>query len=141
MTAAMATLLFGLMIGYLGQRSRLCMVSGYRDLVLMRAGVSLTGVFGVFLGAAVGYSVFSLTGGNLPAYPMWDSETQSSLFVPIMSAFGFGVVALLAGGCPFRMHILAGEGNASCWLYLIGFYLGLIFFNIWTGPVLGPFAE
>jgi hypothetical protein len=39
------------------------------------------------------------------------------------------------------MHVMAAEGNTSCWVYLIGFYSGLIFFNVWTAPVLGPFAE
>jgi uncharacterized protein len=141
MTAAIATLLFGFVIGYLGQQSRLCLVSGYRDLVLTGDPRGLAGVGGIFLGAMIGYAIFSLLGGMLPDFPLWTVGQLRFLLVPLLSAFGFGVVAMLAEGCPFRMHVLAGQGNLSSWAYLLGFYVGLVCFNVWTEPVLVRFAE
>ena len=38
MTAAVATLMIGLILGYLGQRSRMCFIGGIRDFILVRDG-------------------------------------------------------------------------------------------------------
>ena len=36
MTVAIATLVIGVILGYLGQRSRMCFVGGIRDFILVR---------------------------------------------------------------------------------------------------------
>jgi len=71
MIAAIATLVLGFVIGYLGQRSRLCFVSGYRDFILTRNTALLKGVVGAFLGALGGYILFSHLGGSIPEFPMF----------------------------------------------------------------------
>ncbi len=140
MIASVATLVLGFVIGYLGQRSRLCFISGYRDFFLTRNTLLLKGVFGTFVGAAGGFMLFSLLGGSVPGFPLLlDTPLmsfKSTWLIAIIGGLGVGFVGVLAGGCPFRMHILAAEGRKTYWFYLLGFYAGLIFFNLVTSPYL-----
>jgi uncharacterized protein len=140
MTAAIATLILGFVIGYLGQRSRLCFISGYRDFFLTRDSTLLRGVFGAFLGALGGYILFHFLGGSVPAFPLFAFSRFPSfnigLVVTILAGLAVGIVGALAGGCPFRMHVLAAEGRKTYWYYLLGFYVGLVFYNVVTSRVL-----
>jgi len=140
MTAAIATLLLGLVVGYLGQRSRLCFVSGYRDWVLTRDTRLLKGVAGTFGGAIAGYALFGALGGIVPAFPLALNTPvpgDATLWaVTILGGLGTGVVGALAGGCPFRMHVLAAEGRVTNLYYLAGFYVSIVFFNEVTAPFL-----
>jgi hypothetical protein len=43
-TAAVATLVIGVVLGYLGQRSRMCFVGGIRDFILVRDTYLLKGL-------------------------------------------------------------------------------------------------
>lgn len=140
MTAAVATLIMGFVLGYLGQRSRLCFISGYRDLFLTRDTNLLKGVGGAFLGAMGGFALFRWLGGSIPGFPMLlrtpDMDSAIAWSITIVAGLGVGFVGALAGGCPFRMHVLAAEGRKTYWFYLLGFYLGLIFYNLLTAPLL-----
>jgi hypothetical protein len=137
MTAAIATLVLGVVIGYLGQRSRLCFISGYRDFVLMRDTVLLRGVLGAFLGAVIGHLAVRWLGGGVPGFPAFAQESApvawSVWILVIVGGLGVGLTSSLAGGCPYRMHVLAGEGGKTYWYYLGGFYAGLVFYNLVTG--------
>ena len=52
MTAAVATLIIGVILGYLGQRSRMCFIGGVRDFMLIPArdlwgfAIWICGLFG-----------------------------------------------------------------------------------------------
>lgn len=145
MTVAIASLALGLVIGYLGQRSRLCFIAGYRDFFMARDTTILKGVIGTVLGAAGGYLVFGALGGIVPAFPMF--LTTSNVAGPsiwlwtILGGLGVGIVGMLSGGCPFRMHVLACEGKKTYWAYLVGFYVGLVFFNVFTAPWMQAIAR
>ena len=136
MIAAIATLVLGFVIGYLGQRSRLCFISGYRDFFLMRDTHLLKGIFGAVGGALGGFVLFDLLGGNVPGFPQLMNTPlmgqTSAWLIAIIAGLGVGLVGALAGGCPFRMHVLAAEGKRTYWYYLAGFYLGLIFYDLVT---------
>jgi uncharacterized membrane protein YedE/YeeE len=47
-----------------------------------------------------------------------------------------GYVSVLADGCPFRQHVLAGQGTMSSMVYLGGFFSGAITFHVWVAPLL-----
>jgi uncharacterized membrane protein YedE/YeeE len=136
MTAAIATLLLGFVIGYVGQRSRLCFIAGYRDFLLTRDTYLLKGIGGAFLGALGGFILFSLLKGNTPAFPMLLNTPMMGFrftwLFTIIGGLGVGIVGVLSGGCPFRMFVLAAEGKKTYWFYLLGFFVGLIFFNLVT---------
>ncbi len=135
---AIASLLLGLIIGYLGQRSRLCFIAGYRDFMMARDTTLLKGILGAFIGALGGFAVFNWLGANVPAFPMLLTTagltTRSTWLWLVVGGLGVGLVGVLSGGCPFRMHVLACEGKRTYWFYLLGFYVGLIFFNLVTSP-------
>jgi uncharacterized protein len=135
-TAAMATLVLGFVIGYLGQRSRLCFISGYRDYMLTRDTSLLKGVGGTFLGALAGFTIFHFLGGAVPGFPQFLQMPMISLsanwWLVVIGGLGVGVVGALSGGCPYRMHIQAAEGKKTYWYYLLGFYIGLVFYNTVT---------
>ncbi len=141
MIAAAATLVLGFVIGYLGQRSRLCFISGYRDFFLTRDTTLLKGVAGAFLGALGGFILFRFLHGAVPGFPLLLSSPfpalGAGLLITILAGLAVGAVGVLSGGCPFRMHVLAAEGRKTYWYYLLGFYVGLIFFNLVTSPLLG----
>lgn len=134
MNPALPTLGIGLLIGYLGQRSRLCFISGYRDLLLMGDAHPLRGVLGTLLGAFVGYIVFRSFGGAVPNFPLGlHSESLSGIRLEpipwtriLIGGLGTGFVGAIIGGCPFRMHVLAAEGKKTYWFYLFGFYAALV---------------
>jgi uncharacterized membrane protein YedE/YeeE len=136
MTAAIATLVLGFIIGYLGQRSRLCFVAGYRDFFVMRDTLLLKGVAGAFIGAAAGFTLFGWLAGIVPGFPLLSNTPHlsepSAWLTAVIGGLGVGITGALAGGCPFRMHVLAAEGRRSNWFYLLGFYAGLIFYNLVT---------
>ncbi|MGD0751545.1 MAG: YeeE/YedE thiosulfate transporter family protein [Anaerolineales bacterium] len=136
MIASIATLFLGFAIGYLGQRSRLCFVSGYRDFVLTHDTTLLKGVGGAFLGALAGYVLFNFTGGSVPGFPMILQTSvvisHSAWIITIVSGLGVGIIGALSGGCPYRMHVLAAEGKKTYWVYLLGFYAGLVFYDLVT---------
>ncbi len=145
MTAAIASLVFGIIVGYLGQRSRLCFIAGYRDWFVMRDTFILKGVIGAFIGAVGGYILFKYLGGIVPMFPMLLNSpgvTMRSVWMfTIVGGIGLGFVGALSGGCPYRMHVLAAEGKKSYWIYIIGFYAGLLFFDVVTAPLLGAIGE
>lgn len=136
MTIAIASLVLGLVIGYLGQRTRLCYIAGYRDFLMARDTTLMKGIIGTIIGAFGGFTLFNFLGGNVPAFPMFATTTtllsKPTLLLTLVGGLGVGIVGVLSGGCPFRMHVLACEGKKTYWAYLFGFYVGLIFFNLVT---------
>ncbi len=79
MTVAFISLLFGLIIGYLAQRSRMCFIGGMRDFVLVRDTYLLKGLFAFFIAAAISYYLANALGGDLYGYPWYDRETRKSI--------------------------------------------------------------
>lgn len=140
MKAALATLVLGFVLGYLGQRSRLCFVAGYRDMFLLRDATLLKGILGAFVGAVAGFAVFRLLGGAVPGFPLLgrtpNLDSWVTWLLTIVGGLGVGFASSLAGGCPFRMHVLAAEGKKTYWYYLLGFYVGLVFYNLVTFQLL-----
>lgn len=124
-----ATLVFGILIGFLAQRSRFCSIGGFRDYFLARDTYLLKGYLGVLVGGAAGFLGFKLLGGEVPDYPLGMDLTSLGLLVStIVGAVGLGLFSVLAGGCPTRQHVLAAEGKESAVFYLTGFYIGIVYF-------------
>ena len=138
MIIAIASLVLGLVIGYLGQRSRLCFIAGYRDFFMARDTTLLKGILGALLGAVIGFVVFDWWGGVVPGFPMFFTTpglvSKATWLFTIIGGLGVGIVGVLSGGCPFRMHVQAFEGKKTYAVYLLGFYVGLIFYNLVTAP-------
>jgi uncharacterized membrane protein YedE/YeeE len=133
MIASLATLALGILIGYMGQRSKFCTISGIRDFFMLKDSFRFKGLLGLIAGSAVGYLGFKLIGGDIPNFPLGlGIESPGLLVVGIVGSLGMGFFSVFAEGCPFRQHVMAAEGKTSALLYLLGFYLGIVYFNIVT---------
>ncbi len=134
MTAAIATLIIGVVIGYLAQRSRMCFVGGIRDYILVRDTALLKGLVAFGATAAVLFPVSALlTGERTPPFDLSDAVT---IALVVAGGFGVGYVSTLANGCPLRQHVLAAQGVKSSMAYLGGFFAGAVVFHQWVAPAL-----
>lgn len=124
------SILFGVVIGFLAQRSRFCTVGGFRDAVLMRDFHLLSGV-GAFLVAAF---VMNLMYGQFhPGFTLGANEAGEIIKQPASHTNGwlnFGGMVLaglsftLAGGCPGRQVFLSGEGDGDAAVFVMGMLTG-----------------
>jgi len=134
MTAAISTFIIGIILGYLGQRSRMCFVGGIRDFVLVRDTYLLRGLIAFGLTA---WLTFPMTGLTLGSRPLsFTNPDGVAILLTIFGGFGVGYVSTLANGCPFRQHVLAAQGVRSSIAYLAGFLAGAVIFHYWIEPLL-----
>ena len=123
------SLIAGLIVGALAQRTRLCMVGGIRDAVLFREFKLLFGFIAILVSALICNLVltgvtegtyFSLAMEGQPvAHTDWLWNGLGMLLV------GFGCVLL--GGCPLRQLVLSGEGNGDSSVTVLGLIAGAAF--------------
>ena len=132
--AAVASLVVGIVIGFVGQRSRMCFVGGIRDFILVRDTFLLKGMIAFGLVAWVAFPVGGLVGGE--AVAGFGKPVLTTLLLTVVGGFGVGYVSILANGCPFRQHVLAAQGSGSSMYYLAGFFAGTVVFQLVVSPVL-----
>lgn len=149
MIIGVASLIIGTIVGYMGQRSRFCTISGIRDFYLVKDPYRLKGLIGIFIGAVAGFTLVNFFGGNLSNFSQqtaWQTmpmladglNVQPLILIPLSAIGGFGMAyfSVMAEGCPFRQHVMAGEGRLSGILYIAGLVVGVIFFDIVIVPYL-----
>jgi uncharacterized protein len=133
MIAVAATLIVGILVGFLVQRSRFCSIGGFRDFFLARDTYLLKGYGGLILGAAAGFILFKMVGGNVPGFPLgMDFPPLTAFIAMVVGAIGLGFFSVLSGGCPTRQHVMAAEGKESAVFYLVGLYAGIVYFFLVT---------
>ena len=114
------SLLVGLSIGFLAQRSRFCTMGAFRDLILFRQ----THLFLGLLALVVFAFITNLIVGQF--HPGFANQSVAHT----MSVWNFGGMVLaglafaLAGGCPGRQLFLAGEGDGDAAVFVIGMIVG-----------------
>ncbi len=132
-----ATLIVGIIIGYIVQRSRFCSIGGFRDYILARDTYLLKGYGGLLVGAFAGFLLFKLAGGNITSFPLgMDFPPLAPFIAMVAGAIGLGFFSVMAGGCPTRQHVMAAEGKESAVFYLIGLYGGIVYFLLVTSQYL-----
>jgi len=128
MVMAAASLILGLVIGYLGQRSRLCFIGGYRDFLLARDTTLLKGVLAAVRQRSRRVPAVRLARRPRSGLPSIAHNLQFGrqvhLAVDRRRRSGGGHPGRARGGCPFRMHVLACEGRKTYWAYLLGVLRG-----------------
>ncbi|MGD2126923.1 MAG: YedE family putative selenium transporter [Desulfobacteraceae bacterium] len=117
------SLIIGLAIGFLAQRSRFCTMGALRDLILFRQ-------IHLFLGF-LSLAVFAFA-TNLVLKQFHPGFVNQPV-AHTMHIWNFGgmVVAglafALAGGCPGRQLFLAGEGDGDAAVFVLGMIVGAAF--------------
>lgn len=115
------SLLVGLLLGALAQRSRFCITGSVRDGLLMGSRSPLLwGFFAFLLGAFGTNLVMGRFSFGFYGQPGAHLEHLWSFLGMLL----VGWLSVLIGGCPFRQLIKAGEGDADAGLAVVGMLLG-----------------
>ena len=114
------SLVAGLAVGAIAQRSRLCMAGGLRDVFLLKDFTLLAGFLAIWITITIG----NLAQGsyNLSALSQPIAHSQYLWSFLGMALAGWG--SILLGGCPLRQLILAGEGNGDSAVTVLGMVAG-----------------
>jgi hypothetical protein len=143
MTVSLVSLGVGLIVGYLGQRSRMCTIGGLRDFVLVRDTGLLKGVGAMLLASWVVFGVLHAIAGSDLNRLVAAGTTPSGLAAVAAILVGgllLGFFATLSGACPLRQHVLAGQGRIGAWAFLAGFYLAGVVYTSWLQPYIGSWV-
>ena len=118
-----AALAAGLLVGAFAQRSRLCMAGGIRDTFLIKDAHLLWGFVAIFVAALAGNLILGKFNLSFAGQPVAHSQHLWNF----LGMAVVGIAAVLAGGCPLRQLILAGEGDTDAVLTVVGMVVGAAF--------------
>jgi YedE family putative selenium metabolism protein len=124
MHAPVAIALIGaLILGMVAQRNRLCFAGSIRDIILMKNFDLISIIGGLF----VVMLVYNIVAGNFHLSFTGQPIAHSQHIWNFLGMYAVGFAAVLAGGCPYRQLILAGQGNTDSAVTFIGMLIGAAF--------------
>ncbi|MDA8229473.1 MAG: YedE family putative selenium transporter [Desulfitobacterium hafniense] len=133
----------GLIMGVLVQRSRFCMIGGIRDFILFRDTYLLWGFLALLIVAFVGNLTVGAFKLGFQGQPLAHTDGLWNFLGMLLA----GTASALLGGCPLRQLTAASEGNTDCAIAIIGLIAGAAFahnFGLAASPkgvpVAGQFA-
>lgn len=110
------SLLAGLLIGFLAQRTRFCTMGSIRDVILMGDTHLISGVGAMIIAAFVMNLIFGAVTFGFSLQPI----AHSSHLWNFLGMTLAGLCFAFAGGCPGRQLFLAGEGNSDSGVFVLG---------------------
>ena len=113
----------GLIVGALAQYTRLCMVGGFRDIILFREPKLLIGFCMIFLTALIGNLIFGKFHLGFADQPVAHTDSLWNFLGMVLAGLG----CTMLGGCPLRQMVMAGEGNADSAVSYLGLLVGAAF--------------
>lgn len=140
------TLIFGLLIGWLAQRSGFCSIGGFRDFFMFRHTRLLYGYIALIVGAFIGYLVFWLITPSafmnffwllhnglmpVPGAPA-NLSVAAYVILAVIGGIAVGIIGVLLGGCPLRQCVMTSEGNMKSLVFVIGMCIGAVVFTAWV---------
>ena len=120
---ALLALVVALLFGAIAQKCRTCFAGSIRDVILMRNFDLITvigGLFAVML-------VFNLATGGFKLSFAGQPVAHSQHIWNILGLYAVGFAAVLAGGCPLRQLVLAGQGSSDSAVTFLGLLVGAAF--------------
>lgn len=115
------SLIGGLVFGIFAQKSRMCFAGSIRDVLLMK-NFDLITIIGSFFVVMLIYNIAS--GNFVLAFDTPGVIAHSEHLWNILGMYAVGFAAVLAGGCPLRQLILAGQGSSDSAVTVIGMFAG-----------------
>jgi uncharacterized protein len=116
------SLLAGLLLGAVAQRSRFCTIGAIRDAILVRRFDLAFGVLGLLAGAfLVNVALGQFRLGWLDQ-PVAHGDLAGNFAAMAVA----GLATVLMGGCPFRQVIMTGEGDADAAATVLGMIAGAL---------------
>jgi hypothetical protein len=117
------SLVVALVIGMLAQKNRVCFAGSIRDIIIMK-NFDLICIIGGLYGALL---VYNLVSGDFNLGFAGQPIAHSQHLWNILGMYVVGFAAVLAGGCPMRQLILAGQGSSDSAITFLGMLLGAAF--------------
>ena len=115
------SLVGGLLFGAFAQKSRMCFAGSLRDVFLMKNFDLLCVIAGLF----VVMLIYNIAMGNFKlAFDTPGVIAHSEHLWNILGMYTVGFAAVLAGGCPLRQLILAGQGSSDSAFTVAGMFIG-----------------
>jgi YedE family putative selenium metabolism protein len=116
------SLLAGLAVGAIAQRSRLCTTGPIRDLLLWRSPAKLVGIGGLVAGALLANVALGQFRLGFAGQPIAHTDALANFAAMAVA----GLAAVLMGGCPLRQLVMAGEGDADAGGAVAGMLVGAL---------------
>jgi len=114
------SLIVGLGVGFLAQRTRFCTMGAIRDVVLIRDFHLFSGIFALVVVAFVVNLALSQFKPGFANQPIAHDNHLWNFLGMTLSGLAFA----LAGGCPGRQLILSGEGDGDAAVFVVGMIVG-----------------
>ena len=121
--AVAVSLIAGLLVGGLAQRTRFCMIAGIRDFLLFRETKMLIGFVTLVVAATVTNMCLGYVKVGFAGQPIAHADAVWNF----LGLFLAGFACTLLGGCPMRQLVLAGEGNSDSAVTILGLIVGAAF--------------
>jgi YedE family putative selenium metabolism protein len=139
----LTSLLVGLGVGFLAQRTRLCTMGAIRDVILIRNTHLLSGILGILVAAFFMNLILGQFKTGFSNQPIAHTNHLWNFMGMALAGLAFA----LAGGCPGRQLFLSGEGDGDAAIFATGMIVGAGFSHNFSmasssaGPgAYGPFA-
>lgn len=117
------SLVVALVIGALAQKSRMCFAGSIRDIILMKNFDLISIIAALFAVMAV----YNVANGSFHLGFSGQPIAHSQHLWNILGMYVVGFAAVLAGGCPLRQLILAGQGSSDSAVTFLGMLIGAAF--------------
>ncbi len=114
------SLLVGLLIGFLAQKTRMCFVGGWRDLSLVKDSFLFSGIAAFFVGALVVNLLIGAINIGFEGQPVAHTNVLWNFMGMVLCGLG----CTLLGGCPLRQTVLAAEGDTDAGVTILGLIAG-----------------
>lgn len=115
------SLVVGLGVGILAQRTRMCFAGGWRDLILIK-DIHLFSLMSAFFAAAL-VTNFALGQAGHWGFSGQPISHEEHLWNFLGMAL-VGLSATLLGGCPLRQMVLSGQGDTDAVMTVLGMVAG-----------------
>jgi uncharacterized protein len=134
------SLIAGLIIGAIAQRSRFCTMGSIRDIFIVNDFHLFSGIIAFTLTAFVFNLIYSQFHIGFISQPAAHNLHLWNFLGMALSGLAFA----LAGGCPGRQLILSGEGNTDSGIFVFGMISGAAFSHNFamasSGKAIGAFG-
>ncbi|PNV63530.1 YedE-related selenium metabolism membrane protein [Clostridium sp. chh4-2] len=110
----------GLVFGAVSQKCRTCFAGSVRDVILMKNFDLLTIIGGFF----VVMTIYNLVSGGFHLSFTGQPVAHSQHLWNFLGLYVVGFAAVLAGGCPLRQLVLAGQGSGDAAVTFLGLFVG-----------------
>jgi uncharacterized protein len=134
------SLVVGLAVGFVAQKTRFCTMGAFRDLILFRQAHLFLGVIALLVAAFVTNLILGQFHPGFAKQPVAHTMGLWNFGGMVLAGLAFA----LAGGCPGRQLFLAGGGDGDAAIFVLGMIVGAGFshnFGLASSPDgIGPYG-